>query len=502
MTRLILPALALLLACSAEPEPTNTQQASEPDQEETSGTNPNTNTTRAEPAADPHDPETWTLDSQDLPSFAASNSDSLRMGYFHGGRNMLLYRAMDAGDFREAELDVSFWSVREEGDPVFYRMPESIDHLVHIRKKRPRAENFGRTTGPQITAEMTNGRLHCGMIGESTFLTAIDQGPPWHAIARLGQDTQAAPGKVVVVRKGLVLEEPADFEGLSVGSRQSGPYDMVMVREWLLHEGVPLRSVSLKDQIPQTKLKRMLRKQQLDIAFLHLHIGGKMVEKGKYERYPGFDFSFADPELSQALLVCHDDVIRDRREELVDFLEVYKHRIDYENGLSEEERAAHTGDKARGMDLDTFEDLNLPQYRSRPVIELRTLEAMQALLVKHHIVDSAKPIAPYLDNSLMEQALARVATSQGLAGPDRSTATKRLMAVLSTDGDMALSRAEFEATAHDSSLFEGWDLDMDGSIGLAELQLGLLAEDPMLPHYRGNVGKHPGAVKARPPSME
>ena len=136
------------------------------------------------------------------------------------------------------------------------------------------------------------------------------------------------------------------------------------------------------------------------------------------------------------------------------------------------------------------------------MIELGTLQTMQALLVKHGLVEAAKPIAPHVDNSLVELALERVAASQGLAGPQRSTAVSRLMAVLDSDGDGSLSRAEFEATAHESTLFEGWDMDMDGAIGLPELELGLLAEDPLLPNYRGKLGKHPDAVEAKPPSVE
>ena len=453
-----------------------------------------------------------------LAEWAAQGEGGLRFGYFHGGRNMLLYRAMDDGAYQRAGIDVSFFARRDNASVEFHRVPESIDHLEFIRDTLGDANNFGRTTGPEIMAEMQAGRLHCGMIGESSFLLAVDEQRPWTAVAKLGQDTAESPGKVVLVRSALAIQGPADLKGLRVGSRASGPYDMVMVREWLEHQGVPQDQVILEDMIIQEELKRKLRDEELDVAFLHLHIAANFASRDSWETYPGFDFAFADPELSQSLLVCRNDAIAEYRETLVRFLAAYKQRIDYEYGLSDQERSAFEGDKAMGMELTFFDGLNLPQYRAQPTITLPTLLEMQRLLVKHGVVDQAQPLEAMVDNSLIEEALARVAEQpagpyagdprlddDGRSGNDPvvipGSAVERLMAVLDTSGDGVLDMDEFRAIAAPGQRFVGWDMDWSDTIDVAELRDGLLRVSPLTEYYRHN----PNVInrpEATPPSEE
>lgn len=425
---------------------------------------------------------------------AVDPAQPLRMGYFHGGRNTLLYRAMDMGRYRSEQVEVSFHATRSTGDTTFFALPATIAEYEHIKQAERGSKYFGRTTGPQIIAEMKAGGLDCGMIGESSFLLAVDEGLPWSAIAKLGQDSREAPGKVVVVRAGLILQGPQDFEGLTVGSRESGPYDMVMVREFLQRRGVALERVNIVDMIRQEELRRQLKKQELDLAFLHLHIGSEMVQSGLYEVYPGFTFDFADPALSQSLLVCKDDVIAARADELVLFLAAYKRQVDFELGLSPAERALYSGEKSRGLDLTYFDDLNLPQYSPEPVVDPRLLETMQSLLLEHGVIDGVTPVGPRVDNSLMERALERVATQPApSAAPLETFASRspiaRLMEVLDHDGDALLSADELTLTAHKRTKFEDYDSDGSGFIDEPELRELVTYESPLLPGYRGK-GRH------------
>ena len=445
--------------------------------------------------------ETGTLD-----DWSARIEGGLRVGYFHGGRNMLLYRAMDDGADDRAGIQVSFWARRDNESAAFHRVPGSIDHLQYIRDTLGDANNFGRTTGPEIIAELEAGKLHCGMIGESSFLLAVDKQRPWTAIAKLGQDTAESPGKVVLVRSALNIRGPQDLRGLRVGSRASGPYDMVMVREWLEYLGVPLDSVVLEDMIAQEDLKRRLRDEELDVAFLHLHIAAANAAGDVWEPYPGFDFEFADPELSQSLLVCRDDAIAEYRETIVRFLAAYKQRVDYELALSDQDRLAFEGDKAMGMELTFFDGLNLPQYRAEPIITLPTLLEMQRLLVKHEIVARAEPLEHMVDNSLMHEALVRVASLPGgpyagapavesgswAQGNDPvvipGNATERLLAILDIDGDGVVDREEFEVAAGPGLRFRSWDMDWSGAVDAEELRQGLIRISPLTENYRHNPG--------------
>ncbi len=487
MRRCVLPTLLVLAGCGPDPVvPAPTDEELE---------------ARAALPPSPALAGRYDLETGSLEDWATQERGGLRVGYFHGGRNMLLYRAMDDGAYERADIDVTFWARRDNDSLAFHRVPPDIDHLVYIRDSLVDANNFGRTTGPEIMAEMRAGRLHCGMIGESSFLLAVDEQQPWTAIAKLGQDTAESPGKVVLVRSALGIQGPEDLGGLRVGSRASGPYDMVMVREWLLHQGVPLEDMVLEDMIVQEDLKRRLSEEALDVAFLHLHIASRYAAGDAWESYPGFSFDFADPELSQSLLVCRDDAIEQHRETLVRFLAAYKRRIDYEYGLSDEERLAFEGDKAMGMELTFFDGLNLPQYRAEPIITLPTLLEMQRLLVKHGIVAQARPLEDMVDEGLIQEALERVASEgdgpyEGAPGRRRvkandpvvipGSAVERLLWVLDADGDGVLSPAEFEATAVSSQSFAAWDTDWSDTLDADELRQGLLRVSPLTRYYRHN----------------
>ncbi len=420
----------------------------------------------------------------------AEPAGPLRVGYFHGGRNTLLYRAMDAGGYRREGVDVVFYATRSTTDPEFAPLPDSIVEYEKLKQADEANRYFGRTTGPQIIAEMQAGRLDCGMIGESSFLLVVDGGLPWSAIAKQGQDSREAPGKVVVLRAGIQLQGPEDLQGLVMGSRESGPYDKVMAREFIQHQGVELDRVEFLDMIRQEELRAMLKRQELDLAFLHLHLGAEFVEKGLYKVFPGFGFHFADPALSQSLLVCKDTVIQQRRAELVLFLSAYKRRVDFELALTPQERARFSGEKSRGLDLVFFDGLNVPQYSAEPVIDLALLEQMQALLLEHGVVDEARPVAPHVDNSLMLEALERV---RSLPAPqvepvepfEARTASERLLAVLDQDGDGALSPAEVELVAHKKVHFADFDGDSSGDLDPEELRLLVTSTSPLLPGYRG-----------------
>ena len=335
----------------------------------------------------------------------------LRFGYFHGGRNMLVYRAWIDNWFDKEGVSIRLMATKIATSREFHEMPKSVEELNRV-KATASAREFGRTTGPTILGALKAKELDCGMIGESTFILAIEQGLPMTAITKLGQDDAKTPGKIVVVRSDLDIQSPQDLIGKNIGSRESGPYDMVMTREWILGQGLELQQMRIKDQIPNRKLKEMLKKKKLDLAFLHLHIAAKSVRAGRYKPYPNFNFDFANPQLSQALLVCRNEVLQERREELTQFISIYKKRIDFEQSLTKAQRLTHDGDKTLGMDMSFFKGLNIPQYDPIPLIDVSILKEMQGLILKHGIISKAPDITAHVDNSLTEEALKRVAAQK------------------------------------------------------------------------------------------
>ena len=350
------------------------------------------------------------FDSKSVSTKLPLERPTIRIGYFNGGRNTLLYRALDDGSFAAANVNVELWATPFSNAPHFVQLPSTIAEFQKVKKKKKKyKEKFStlaRTTGPEIIAAMERGESDCGAVGESTFLEhVVEKEKPWVAVAQLGHDLDETPGKIVISRAGLDIASPDDFAGLSIASRYSGPFDRVMVREFLEAEGVDAASVVIHDNVLPTDLHFGLKNQTYDFAFLHLHRAMVMVQNGKYEPYRNFDWIRAS--VSQAILVCPKSYVEKHRETLIRLFVGYKKRIDLEHRLTDAEKSIYTGQKTREMNMLFFDGLNIPQYSVEPLVPLDTLELMQTLLVKHKVVSEAKSIAPYIDNDLMREALQR-----------------------------------------------------------------------------------------------
>lgn len=361
--------------------------------------------------AEKEDPATVSTD-ENTPSTSGVEQGvpTLRIGYFNGGRNTLLYRALDDGSFAKAGVQVELWATPFSNAPHFVQLPPTIDAFQKVKKKKKKyKEKFStlaRTTGPEIVAAMERGESDCGAVGESTFLEhVVEYEKPWVAVAQLGHDLDETPGKIVIARTGLEINQPEDFAGLSIASRYSGPFDRVMVREFLEVEGVDPTMMVIHDNVLPTDLHFGLKNQTYDFAFLHLHRAMVMVQNGKYQAYRNFDWIRAS--VSQALLVCPKSYVEAHRETLIRFMVGYKTRIDLEHALTNAEKEIYTGQKTREMNMLFFDGLNIPQYSSEPLVPLDTLELMQTLLVKHKVVSAKKSVAPYVNNDLMIEALQR-----------------------------------------------------------------------------------------------
>jgi hypothetical protein len=91
--------------------------------------------------------------------------------------------------------------------------------------------------------------------------------------------------------------------------------------------------------VPQHALKDHIENATVDFAFLHLNRAVHVIQKGDYVMFPDYEFDFAKPEIAQAVLVCHKEILKRKRDSLKGFIRAYIKRIRYENGLSDAERA-------------------------------------------------------------------------------------------------------------------------------------------------------------------
>ncbi len=341
----------------------------------------------------------------------------IRVGYFHGGRTALLLRAYETDAFEKRGLNVEYYAAPLRGKD-YEIVPRSIEEF-----NEGGTDNVGKTKGTELIDDMLAGKFDLAMVGESSFIYSIYSGKPIVAIAELGHDVKGQAGHVFLMRKGLRTARPGDYFGKIVVSRRAGPGDAIFLREYLRQAGINLKTqaVFLKS-LPKTLAeKRRLPRGKVLIAEDvfeddmkvgakngvidggYFHLMGVPKKAGEFNVIKSMD-EFANPELSQALLVCTTGYLQANRPELTKLLEVYIERVKYEHGLSYEERTK-VQDKGLQMAMN-LNGLNYPQYDLVPAVGTGLLYDVKNLLVKYDFIGrNDVKIENFVDNSLVYAAL-------------------------------------------------------------------------------------------------
>jgi hypothetical protein len=324
----------------------------------------------------------------------------IRVGYFHGGRTNLLFRAYVANEFEKAgvPLDLETKQLHASDYHVIPRDWERVSRDISDTG----VERFGKATGLELISEIEKGRLDGGTVGESSFLDELEHDAPVVAVAMLGHDTLKKPGHCLIFRKGVVVRTPADFKGKVLASRRAGPGDEVFLREFLVQNGLdPDRDVTIKEGTSDDMMEEGLRNGDFDGGYYHLMTAKRVIAKGEAWLYR--PLNWASAELSLALLVFRRDYVRDHRAEIVELIKVYMRRIQYENSLPDDER---TRPRPKGMQMaEDFLGMDYPQCDMPPLVRMPLLTGMEDLLIKHHYLPHPIPnLAAHVDNSLVEEA--------------------------------------------------------------------------------------------------
>lgn len=348
---------------------------------------------------------------------AASPERPVRIGYFHGGRTVLMLRAYAAGEFDARRVPVELYAAELRSDD-FRLVPRSVRKF-----NAPGLERVGKSKGTELIDAMLAGKFEMAMVGESSFLASIHAGKPVVAIAELGHDVRGHAGHAFAVRKQQKTDKPSDYFGRVYISRRAGPGDAVFLREYFERAGLDLKKdvVFLKDlpaspaekaRLPRDKailvedvyedrISEGMRTGVIDGGYFHLMNLEKMLDR--FRLVKSLD-AFGDPELSQALLVCGRDFLEANRDRLTALLEVYVARIRREHALPAAER---TRTRPKGLQLAVnFHGLNYPQYDQVPTVSAQLLNEMEKLLEKHSFVVAEKVrVEDHVDNSLVIAAL-------------------------------------------------------------------------------------------------
>ncbi len=356
------------------------------------------------------------------PTAAASQSphlstgaalSSVRVGYFHGGRTNMIYRAYISGAFEAAGLDVSLWS-RDLRSKVIFKIPRDFAAALR-QEKEAGSSHFARMRGIEIVDLMKSGKAEAGLIGESSYLYCLSRGDAIVAVAMLGHDHKDRPGHVVILRKGVTIRRPEDFKGLRLVSRRAGPGDEVFLREFLRSEGVDPSWVKIIDQVDDDHVDEWMKKGEIDGGYYHLLAAHRLVADGHATVYR--PMNWLNAEISHALLVFRRDVVEKRPDLVERFVEAYMRRIRYERSLPKDQ-IVDRADIGTSMRFE-FQGMSMPVYDPTPRVRPELLEEMQRLLLKHGKIDRTIALGPGIDNGFINTVARRLdAETKNPLGPE------------------------------------------------------------------------------------
>ena len=327
--------------------------------------------------------------------YVTDAEETVRIGYFHGGRTYLLYRAYIGGYFEKEGLDVQL--ITRNGSGNIVRVPKEYEtiRLEH---------DFGKITGLELLELLKKGELDGATVGEGSFIKAVADGMPIVAVALLGHDTREAPAHAMVFRTDTNIVSLADIAGKKLASRRGGPTEAIVLREFLQSINMPPSEVTIQDQIDEDELRKALRKGSIDGAYMHLQSIEELIEMDHAPIYVYRTLDWVDPEISSGTLVFHNDFVRAHPERVERIVRAYMDRIAFEGALSQEERMRDP-DKGfqDGLQMEkNYLKMNLPQYDLPPLVSLENLEKVRELLLEHGVISRRVALANFVDNSFVE----------------------------------------------------------------------------------------------------
>lgn len=323
-----------------------------------------------------------------------SKLNPVRLGYFHGGRTMLVYRAYINHEFDAAKIPVDLYT-QDLGGQGLYKVSKNYQDIA-------KNNDFGKITGEALIDQMLAGKLDGAMVGESSFISAVNDGKPVVAVAMLGHDLKGEPAHAILIRKGLDIKSPKDLKGKTLATRRAGEGDATFLKEFLIQSGLtPGKDVFIKEQLDDNEWMKGLAAGDFDGGYYHEMAVNALVGSGTAYIYRRLDW--VNPEMSQALLVFSKSYLENHREEVSKIIQVYMKRINYEHNLPESVRLSDpSGGGKAGLQMEEhFQGMNFPQYNLPPLVSAPLLTSMQDLLLKHGAIGSKIDLTPFIDNSFV-----------------------------------------------------------------------------------------------------
>lgn len=323
----------------------------------------------------------------------------INIGYFHGGRTMLLYRALVNNYFEQENLTAYFYT-KQLRSSVWQKYDNTGDESTFKGRKA------GKATGLELVDLLLQKKVDMSFIGEGAFIKVCSEGLPIMAVAQLGSDEEDKGGHSIVIKKGIKINGPKDLEKIVWGTRRSSGGDDIFLKEFLYKEGVDLSKVKIISGIDDDEVTRAIKTGKIQGAYHHLMMVRNDELNGIIYTYRKLDW--VNPNISQAIAVVRKDYFEKNRELLKKFVRAYMKRIAYERQLPDEikqKKVILPGGKGYQISLYEltmdYKGMNLPQYPLVPIIRKELMDEAMDMFVRHNFIDHKFPIENCYNNSIV-----------------------------------------------------------------------------------------------------
>jgi ABC-type nitrate/sulfonate/bicarbonate transport system substrate-binding protein len=330
----------------------------------------------------------------------------IRIGYFHGGRNRLFYRAYLNGYFKAEGLNVKlFTGAYDSNGKTLIELP---DDPKRVKGLSSNFRAWGKMTGLEIINKMVEGDFEGGCVGATSFIYSIQKNLPIVAIAGLGHSRSDKPSRGLVIRSGVKIENPRDLKGKRIGFVRKGSGDELLLRNFIKDAGLKDGDVVLVDIEYDRELDSLAR-GQLEACLLHYGFAQVVLARGQTYLYKKLDW--IDPSVEYALLVFRKDFIERHPAELKKLVDAYKRRIEFEERKmtkGERKEIKHLEFLEGHLDADQMEryashieseslGLGPPVVDNPPAVRVDLLKELQDLMFKNGFIERKVDIEKYID---------------------------------------------------------------------------------------------------------
>jgi ABC-type nitrate/sulfonate/bicarbonate transport system substrate-binding protein len=323
----------------------------------------------------------------------------IRVGYFHGGRTMLLYRALVNDYFEKENLTALFYTKQLHSDVWDqYDRTGNENTITGYRS--------GKATGIELSELLLKGKVDISFIGEAAFIRSCSLGQQVVAIAQLGADETDKGGHSIVIKKGIVIKGPRDLEKIVWGTRRSSGGDDIFLKEFLYQQGVDLKKVKIISGIADDEVTKFIKQGKIQGAYHHLMMVRNDELNGILYTYRKLDW--VDPAMSQALAIVTKESLKKNREIYKRFIRAYMKRIAFEKALPEDQKTKKLkSEKGNGFKISLYEmqmdhkGMNLPQYPRIPIIRKDITDKSQEMFLRHKFIEKKITLENCYDNSLV-----------------------------------------------------------------------------------------------------